>query len=63
VLHKHLAVLSQLDPDRAQPETGGPRPEQVALASGQPVLVVCARANRRKDVAASVHHLWDPELR
>ena len=40
MLHKHLAILGQLDPDRAQPETGGPRPEQVALASGRPVLVV-----------------------
>ena len=30
MLHKHLAILGQLDPDRAQPETGGPRPEQVA---------------------------------
>ena len=38
--YSDLAILGQLDPDRAQPEATGPRPEQVVLASGRPVLVV-----------------------
>jgi nucleotide-binding universal stress UspA family protein len=35
-----LAILGQLDPDRAETELIRPRPEQVALASGRPVLIV-----------------------
>jgi nucleotide-binding universal stress UspA family protein len=35
-----LAILGQLDPDRVETELLRPRPEQVALASGRPVLVV-----------------------
>ena len=35
-----LAILGQLDPDRAETELLRPRPEQVALASGRPVLIV-----------------------
>jgi nucleotide-binding universal stress UspA family protein len=35
-----LTILGQLDPDRAETEMGRPRPEQVALASGRPVLIV-----------------------
>jgi nucleotide-binding universal stress UspA family protein len=35
-----LTILGQLDPDRAETELIRPRPEQVALASGRPVLVV-----------------------
>jgi nucleotide-binding universal stress UspA family protein len=34
-----LAILGQLDPDRAETELIRPRPEQVALASGRPVLI------------------------
>lgn len=43
VLHARycdLAILGQLDPDRAEPEATGLHPEQVVLASGRPVLVV-----------------------
>lgn len=35
-----LAILGQLDPDRGDAEAIGSRPEQVALASGRPILVV-----------------------
>jgi nucleotide-binding universal stress UspA family protein len=35
-----LTILGQLDPDRGDVELVRPRPEQVALASGRPVLVV-----------------------
>jgi len=35
-----LAILGQLDPDRTETELIRPRPEQVALASGRPVLIV-----------------------
>jgi len=35
-----LTILGQLDPDSSRAETVGPRPEQVTLASGRPVLVV-----------------------
>ena len=35
-----LTILGQLDPDRGPAETIRPRPEQVALASGRPVIVV-----------------------
>jgi nucleotide-binding universal stress UspA family protein len=35
-----LAILGQLDPDRGDSELTKPRPEQVALVSGRPVLVV-----------------------
>jgi nucleotide-binding universal stress UspA family protein len=35
-----LAILGQLDPDRVETELVRPRPEQVALASGRPVLIV-----------------------
>ncbi|MBV8576692.1 MAG: universal stress protein, partial [Acetobacteraceae bacterium] len=35
-----LAILGQLDPDRVETELIRPRPEQVALASGCPVLIV-----------------------
>lgn len=35
-----LAVLGQLDPDSGEPDTIRPRPEQVTLASGRPILVV-----------------------
>ena len=35
-----LTILGQLDPDRAETELIRPRPEQVALASGRPVLIV-----------------------
>jgi nucleotide-binding universal stress UspA family protein len=42
-LHAHyadLTILGQLDPDSGKPETFRPRPEQVTLASGRPILVV-----------------------
>ena len=35
-----LVILGQLDPDRAETVLIRPRPEQVALASGRPVLIV-----------------------
>jgi nucleotide-binding universal stress UspA family protein len=35
-----LAILGQLDPDSGEPDMIRPRPEQVALASGRPILVV-----------------------
>jgi hypothetical protein len=35
-----LTILGQLDPDRAETEMIRPRPEQVVLASGRPVLIV-----------------------
>jgi nucleotide-binding universal stress UspA family protein len=35
-----LAILGQLDPERAETDLLRPRPEQVALASGRPVLIV-----------------------
>ena len=35
-----LTILGQLDPDPGHPESVGPRPELVALASGRPVLVI-----------------------
>jgi nucleotide-binding universal stress UspA family protein len=35
-----LAILGQLDPDRGDVELIRPRPEQVTLASGRPILVV-----------------------
>lgn len=35
-----LAILGQIDPDRSETGLIRPRPEQVALASGRPVLVV-----------------------
>jgi nucleotide-binding universal stress UspA family protein len=35
-----LTILGQLDPDRAESEMLRPRPEQVTLASGRPILVV-----------------------
>ena len=58
MLHKHLAILGQLDPDRAQPETGGPRPEQVTLASGRPLLVV-PYAGRFEQVGRRVVIGWN----
>jgi len=38
--YSDLTILGQLDPDRAETEMIRPRPEQVALASGRPVLIV-----------------------
>lgn len=35
-----LTILGQLDPERGEAETIRPRPEQVTLASGRPILVV-----------------------
>jgi nucleotide-binding universal stress UspA family protein len=35
-----LTILGQLDPDRGDAELIRPRPEQVTLASGRPILVV-----------------------
>jgi nucleotide-binding universal stress UspA family protein len=35
-----LTILGQLDPDRGEADTIRPRPEQVTLASGRPVLVI-----------------------
>jgi nucleotide-binding universal stress UspA family protein len=35
-----LTILGQLDPDPGHPESVGPRPELVALASGRPILVI-----------------------
>jgi nucleotide-binding universal stress UspA family protein len=35
-----LTILGQLDPDSGEPETFRPRPEQVTLASGRPILIV-----------------------
>jgi len=35
-----LTILGQLDPDRVDAELIRPRPEQVTLASGRPILVV-----------------------
>src|SRR5262249_12845677 len=35
-----LTILGQLDPDRGEADLIRPRPEQVTLASGRPILVV-----------------------
>lgn len=35
-----LAILGQLDPESGEPDTIRPRPEQVTLASGRPIMVV-----------------------
>src|SRR5713101_5845137 len=35
-----LTILGQLDPDRGEAEMIRPRPDQVTLASGRPILVV-----------------------
>jgi nucleotide-binding universal stress UspA family protein len=35
-----LTILGQLDPDSGEPDTIRPRPEQVTLASGRPILVI-----------------------
>lgn len=35
-----LTILGQLDPDSGEPDTIRPRPEQVTLASGRPILIV-----------------------
>jgi nucleotide-binding universal stress UspA family protein len=35
-----IAILGQLDPDSGEPDMIRPRPEQVTLASGRPILVV-----------------------
>ena len=53
-----LAILGQLDPDRAETEMIRPRPEQVALASGRPVLVV-PYAGHFDDVGHGVVVAWN----
>ncbi|MGA7866925.1 MAG: universal stress protein [Stellaceae bacterium] len=52
-----LAILGQLDPDRAESELIRPRPEQVALTSGRPVLIV-PYAGHFDDVGRRVLIAW-----
>src|SRR5215813_9603940 len=53
-----LTVLGQLDPDRGDAEKLRPRPEQVALASGRPILVV-PYAGRFENVGQRVVIAWN----
>jgi len=60
VLHARyadLAILGQLDPDRVETESIQPRPEQVALASGRPVLIV-PYAGRFDNVGRRIVIAW-----
>ena len=52
-----LVILGQLDPDRTETELIRPRPEQVALASGRPVLIV-PYAGHFDDVGRRVLVAW-----
>ena len=61
VLHARyadLAVLGQLNPDRVETELIPPRPEQVALASGRPVLIV-PYAGRFDNVGRRIVIAWN----
>lgn len=53
-----LAILGQLDPDRGAGEMTRPRPEQVTLASGRPILVV-PYAGRFENVGRRVVIGWN----
>ena len=53
-----LTILGQLDPDRAETEMLRPRPEQVTLASGRPILVV-PYAGRFEAVGKRVVIAWN----
>jgi nucleotide-binding universal stress UspA family protein len=53
-----LTILGQLDPDRGETEGLRPRPEQVTLASGRPVLVV-PYAGRFENVGQRVVIAWN----
>ena len=60
VLHARyadLAILGQLNPDRVETELIPPRPEQVALASGRPVLIV-PYAGRFDNVGRRIVIAW-----
>jgi nucleotide-binding universal stress UspA family protein len=52
-----LTILGQLDPDRGEAEMIRPRPEQVTLASGRPILVV-PYAGRFEDIGRRVVVGW-----
>jgi len=61
VLHARyadLAILGQLNPDRVETELIPPRPEQVALASGRPVLIV-PYAGRFDNVGRRIVIAWN----
>ena len=53
-----LTILGQLDPDRAETEMLRPRPEQVTLTSGRPILVV-PYAGRFEAVGKRVVIAWN----
>jgi nucleotide-binding universal stress UspA family protein len=53
-----LAILGQLDPDQVETELLRPRPEQVALASGRPVLII-PYAGHFADVGRRVVVAWN----
>lgn len=53
-----LTVFGQLDPDRAEAEMLGPRPERVALASGRPVLVI-PYAGRFETIGERIVVAWN----
>jgi nucleotide-binding universal stress UspA family protein len=53
-----LTILGQLDPDRAETEMLRPRPEQVTLTSGRPILVV-PYAGRFEAVGKRVVISWN----
>ncbi len=53
-----LVILGQLDPDRAESDLIRPRPEQVALGSGRPVLIV-PYAGHFDDVGRRVLIAWN----
>jgi nucleotide-binding universal stress UspA family protein len=53
-----LAIFGQLDPGRADVEMLRPRPEQVALASGRPVLVI-PYAGRFETIGRRVVVAWN----
>jgi nucleotide-binding universal stress UspA family protein len=53
-----LTIVGQLDPDRAESEILRPRPEQVTLASGRPILVV-PYAGRFETVGKQVVIGWN----
>ena len=58
-----LAILGQLDPDRAETELIRPHPEQVALASGRPVLIAWnATREAARAVSDAVPLLTSAEL-
>jgi nucleotide-binding universal stress UspA family protein len=53
-----LTILGQLDPDRGETEGLRPRPEQVILASGRPILIV-PYAGRFENVGQRVVIAWN----